>query len=639
MKKNFRVITMVLFFLMISAAAHGSEILKESWLAFERKGTIFGYEHIKMNADGSGKLRYDVERGYKIDVVGVSQQDISEKGVFITDKDLVPVSFELKDEYKVKRSMITGTVKDGKLNVKYDDLSGGINERTFPAADLYFEVSVADLIVKRASEKNFAFNIFDLHNIRSVAVKIIKAGGGTLEAEVATRGNMPEIMTITADGRVVRSVRAVETLNKADNKTYQTDEKVAGKIKAVANDDSDLTIKVDKITGNIYKVKTARVAVKWMNIPVTDFALIDNRQSVLSEKCAAGVYEVTLELKKVSLDTVPVAIAAPAVGMEKYTGEDEFIITSDKAVAKLAKKLDAGPSDAVKSVKNILKWINDNIKTNFIAETLSAPEILKKKCGKCSENSIIFAALARSLKIPAKVSLGVMNTGAVWMGHMWNEVYIGGKWIAVDASSGEFVSGMTHIKFTESDTIDGTQNVRMKLIDNLDISILDMENEPARTDIKSGIAGNTYTSAEYNCRISVPGEGWKLEEKKVGNIITLSAKPAGSDEVDFALVMFSVPQGLSPKTIMDGRISAISGRVKDFKKISESEAKIAGIAAARVRFSQTAGMIIKSVLINENTMLLQNTEGYLFACIAPEDKFKKYEADFKKIIASFELIK
>jgi len=325
--------------------------------------------------------------------------------------------------------------------------------------------------------------------------------------------------------------------------------------------------------------------------------------------------------------------------MEKYTGEDEYIIFSDKTVAKLAKKLDAGPSDAVKSVKNILKWIGDNIKTNFIAETLSAPEILKKKCGKCSENSIIFAALARSLKIPVKISLGVMNTGAMWMGHMWNEVYIGGKWIAVDASTGNFVSGMTHVKFTESDTIDGTQNVRVKLIDNLDISIIDMQNEPPRKDVVSGITKNTYTSAEYNCRISVPGDSWKLEEKKVGNIITLSAKPAGSDEVDFALVMFSVPQGLSPKTIMDGRISAISGKVKNFKKIDESERKIAGVAAERVRFSQTAGIIVTSTLVNDNTMLLQNTEGYLFACIAPEDKYKKYEADFKKIIASFELIK
>jgi len=298
MKKNFAVIMTVLFSLIISVAAHGAGVLKESWLAYERKGTIFGYEHVKIEANGADKLRYDVERAYKVDVVGVSQQDISEKGVFITDNNFIPVSFELKNEYKVKKSIITGSVKDGKFNVKYDDLSGGVNERSFPTAGLYFEVSLPDLIIKRAAEKNFSFNIFDLHNIRSVAVKVLKSEGGTVEAEVEVRGNMPEIMKITADGRIASSLRAIETLNKVDNKTYQTDEKVAGKLKAVVNDDSDLTIKVDKITGNIEKVRTAKVALKWMNIPVTDFSLTDNRQTVVSEKCEAGRYEVTLELKK-----------------------------------------------------------------------------------------------------------------------------------------------------------------------------------------------------------------------------------------------------------------------------------------------------------------------------------------------------
>ncbi len=639
MKKNFYVIMIILASLLISVTAGGAGILKESWLAYERKGTIFGYEHVKMNADGADKLKYDIERGYKIDVVGVSQQDIKEKGVFITDKNFVPVSFELKDKFKVKTSMITGSVADGKLKVKYDDLSGGVNEISFPLKDLYFEVNIPDLIARRASEKNFSFNIFDLHNIRFVAVKVLKDNKGTVEAEVTMRGNMPEIMEITADGRVISSRRAIETLNRVDNKSYQTDEKVVGKLKAVANDDSDLTIKIDKNTGNVNKVIKAKVAVRWMNIPAEDFALIDNRQTVVSQKCEAGRYEVTLELKKTFLDTAPVAIAPPAVGLEKYIGESEYIITSDKDVIKLAKKLDAGSSDAVKSVRNILKWIKDNIKTNFIAETLSAPEILKKKCGKCSENAILFASLARALKIPVKISLGVSNTGAMWMGHMWNEVYIGGKWIAVDPSTGDFVSGITHIKFIDSDTIDGTQNVRTKLIDNLDISIIDFENEPARSDIKSGISGNTYTSAEYNCRISVPNKKWKLKEDKIGNIITVSAKPGENEAVDFAIVMFSVPQGLSPKTILDGRISALSGKMKDFKKISDGETKIAGIPAVRIRFSQTAGKIRTMTIINENTILLQNTEGYLFACIAPETEYNKYEADFKKMIASFELIK
>lgn len=626
---------LLLFLPVLHPAFAGA--LKESWLAFERKGTVFGYEHVKMSAPDDEKIEYFVERAFKIDVVGMSQQEITESVSLITDKNLAPVSFDYSSSYKIKSEKITGAAVDGKFKVRYDDTCGGVRERTFDAAGVYFDVSIPDVILKRASEKEFSFKIFDLRNIREVGVKVLK-NEGTLEAEVAVTGNMPENMAIASDGRIISSVRAVETLKKVDNRTYQADEKIKGKIAVIMNDDSDLTVDIDKPLGNVNKIKKAKIAVRWMNIPFSDFALEDNRQKIVSDKFENGVYEVALELSRVVPDSSAVAISAPAPGMEKYISESEYITPADTAVVELANKLAAGETDAVKIIKNILKWIDENIETDFIAETLSAPEVLKQKRGKCSENAILFAALARSLKMPAKLSLGVMNAGGRWMGHMWNEVYLDGKWIAVDPSPGEFVSGATHIKFIDSDTVDGTQNVRVKLIDNLGISIVDIESESVKAGVQTGINGSVYTNAEYGCRISFPKAGWKIVEEKKGDIVTISAKPDGAEGIDFALVIFSVPGSMSSKTIIDGRLSALSSMMKDFKKISESAAKVSGREAARVRFTHTAGKKNKVTLVNDNTVLSDDGSGFLFACITPEGEFEKYEKEFEKIIASFELL-
>jgi transglutaminase-like putative cysteine protease len=610
---------------------------RESWLAFERKGTAFGYEHLKAGAPDDKTIEYRVERAFKVDVVGMSQQDIKENATLITDKNLNPLSFIYTGSYKVKSEKITGAVEGGKLNVTYDDECGTVSKKTFDAAGLYFDLCLADILLSRASEKAFSVNIFDMRYIRRVDVRVLK-NEGTIEAEVSVEGNMPENVIIDPQGGVISSTRAVETLNGAGGKTYRTDEKIKDKIAVVPNDDTDLTVEIDKPLGNMKKIKTAKIAVRWMNIPLQDFVLTDNRQKVVAEKYENGIYEVALELSRIDAGALPSGAVEPASDMQKYIGETEFITPADTAVVELANKLAAGESDAVKIVDNILKWVNVNIKTDFIAETLSAPQVLKKKRGKCSENAILFAALARALKIPAKLSLGVTNAGGRWMGHMWNEVYIGGKWIAVDASPGEFVSGASHIKFIDSDTVNGTQNVRIKLIDNLGISVIDFESEKAPAGVKTGLAANIYTNAEYGCRISLPASGWKLSEEKKGDIATVTAKPDGADGVDFALVIFSAPGNMSAKTIIDGRLSALASMLEDYKKISEGAVKISGLEGVRVRFVHKAGKKNVINLVNENTMLAYEGAGYLLACLAPEGEFEKYEKEFEKIIASFELL-
>jgi len=71
-------------------------------------------------------------------------------------------------------------------------------------------------------------------------------------------------------------------------------------------------------------------------------------------------------------------------------------------------------------------------------------------------------------------------------------------------------------------------------------------------------------------------------------ILTVLIKPKEEENVTFALVLFALPPGMSAKTILDTRVNAISGMVKNFKKLEEGQIQIAGRTVPRVVFQQSA---------------------------------------------------
>ena len=236
---------------------------------------------------------------------------------------------------------------------------------------------------------------------------------------------------------------------------------------------------------------------------------------------------------------------------------------------------------------------------------------------------------------------GDLYAGGKWMGHMWDEVYIGGRWIAVDAGYNCFVSGPTHVKFVESPTVMGTQNVRTKLVDNLILEVVDYKNESSsgEINIKTGVDGLKYRNGEFRCEISAPGSGWAVKEMKTPGATMVMINMPGNDGVQFALVLFAAPANMGAEKILKSRVSVIATKAAEFKQLEEGTAEIAARSASKIVFSQLAGKTNKKTLINENYMIVENSNGYLFAVIAPKDELEKYRPDFDKIFKSFGILK
>lgn len=132
--------------------------------------------------------------------------------------------------------------------------------------------------------------------------------------------------------------------------------------------------------------------------------------------------------------------------------EDAQVIAHmQKAVGKL--------TDPWAKAVAIEDWVAKNLRNkNFSTAFAPASEVARTLQGDCSEHSVLVAAMCRAAGVPARCVIGLVyaeNIGgdATKYGfgpHMWNEVFVNGRWVALDAAYHQSDVDATHIKVSES---------------------------------------------------------------------------------------------------------------------------------------------------------------------------------------------
>jgi hypothetical protein len=357
----------------------------------------------------------------------------------------------------------------------------------------------------------------------------------------------------------------------------------------------------------------------------------------------------------------------------------------------------AGETDGWVATQKILAWVFAYIQPDLIPQTLSTEEILTQKRGKCVEYAVLFAAIARAAGLPTRMALGERYQDGAWVGHMWNEVWLG-EWIAVDASHNQITPDALLLKFVDSDTVMGTQKVRTGLIGQLGIIIEDVkvpqEEIPAVAVLKTGIADNLYTNAEFRCRIQAPA-GWKMiETKEQGTPLLVMQKPDDPSSTAI-LVLSSVPFGTTAEQILQSRIQLTKAAVEEFTLIRQEQTTLGGTAISKGALSESVSsdntidknnsndnVSSESVLgennpgdntfnnsyssksissasvseaypvsvgawsfsyqgsktCQENWIRIQNDFLYLFVFTAPEIKWEDYQSVFQEIRNKFQIL-
>ena len=447
---------------------------RDSWVKLERNGNGYGFDHISTQKLDDGNIKYNIRQHIKTDIAGYSPQDIIQEGYYIVDGELSPVEMDLNIKSRSKEISLRGFCENGNMCVTVSDGNGTKDVREFPFNEVYFEVVMGKLIFKNKDQKNFKLKVFNPIELRvneyDVCVQEIK--NGDLEATVRERITMKYAMD--KRGRI-KEINFVELKSRA----YLTTALDAQKIDYLNTANGlTLTLKDTQVFPDIYNIVQANFKIQWKDIPIENFRFDDNRQKLMSQTCDERGSQAFLEYRR----PLPPAkrIEMPVLGdrFSPFLKETEYIKPGDPLIQKTMEDIRGDEKDAFTYIHMLLLWMYDNIKTEYIAETLSGPDVLKRKSGKCTEYTTLFASLARAAGVPTRVVFGEAANGKDWTGHLWCEVWLG-EWTAVDAAHGIFVTGPTHIKFIDSPTVLGTHKIRWKLVDNLQIEILDYDEEKA----------------------------------------------------------------------------------------------------------------------------------------------------------------
>jgi Transglutaminase-like superfamily len=118
----------------------------------------------------------------------------------------------------------------------------------------------------------------------------------------------------------------------------------------------------------------------------------------------------------------------------EYLRPNALLQSDDPEVERTARGVAEGELDPWKVAMALQKWTFENMHFDTGIAIAPASEVVRDRHGTCMGYSILLASLARAANIPSRLKLGYVYDGGIWGGHAWVEVFIRGKWVAIDAA-------------------------------------------------------------------------------------------------------------------------------------------------------------------------------------------------------------
>jgi transglutaminase/protease-like cytokinesis protein 3 len=162
--------------------------------------------------------------------------------------------------------------------------------------------------------------------------------------------------------------------------------------------------------------------------------------------------------------TLEVTTASPFVGeagpetlAAEFFHSNPMITSTDNRVIALAKRAVGRETDPWAKAQAITRWVGKNLRDkNFETSFAPADEVARTLSGDCTEHAVLTAAMCRAEGVPARVATGLVYASSLggFGFHMWNEVYVNRRWVAIDSAFDETEVDAVHLKLSDS-SLDG----------------------------------------------------------------------------------------------------------------------------------------------------------------------------------------
>ncbi len=124
-------------------------------------------------------------------------------------------------------------------------------------------------------------------------------------------------------------------------------------------------------------------------------------------------------------------------------------LPADNEKIRILAQRNVGSGSDEKKIINLALFVNKLLKDRVVLEPQTVLETIEKKRGDCSEHSELLATLLRASGIPARTVTGLYFNKKLggYIGHMWVETAVDGKWIPVDAALKHMPTDCRYIRF------------------------------------------------------------------------------------------------------------------------------------------------------------------------------------------------
>ncbi len=641
----------VVFFVVFSASANPK--VRDQWLAYLEGDQRFGSQRAQVTELPDGNYLYLIESRFKVDPFGERRQQITFRGEYVVNRDLGLVSIQSELDMESGTVKTSGVVENGVFSLSITS-SGETKESTIqlePADRIVVDVALEDWLASLADEDE------------SSSRKILDSDGWTLRDYVATRsdhgkeGSTWDIEIAGSSRQITlrRDANGVTTdlvVRNPDAHLVRCTEQEAKEIDYIDVDPRLLlNFPLDRDIGALSHLTSLTVKLSWLEIPFEEFELSDRRQRLVEKTEDEGNFSAVLKISRPAVIEDNMNYPVKGKEFEGSLAESDCIKPHHEEIMKAARSVVQGQDTALNAVKALSAWVSGYIDGKMIPETLTGPEVLARKTGKCTEYATLFASLARSLGIPTRMALGERLVRDKWMGHMWNEAYVG-QWISVDATVDEVGESLALLKFIHSDTVAGTQSIRWKLTESLKIEVVEHEIDPVSeankvseanpvseaNTVRTGIVNRTYTNVDFECRVTAPVPSWKIEPKTSSSDVTVRFRIPDKNKVALHFLAFNFREGADPKVVTDGRLQSFRSTQKEFELLLDDPLPVNGSKGQTTRFNfQVPSQEGEANHFRVTEVVwTRGSFGYLLNLVAPQDLHDELLADFEKLLFSFE---
>jgi len=470
--------------IFLSGTVYSQEEVQKLFMGIKLNNVLCGYSEIFIrDAEKEGKYIMEIVQNTYISFKALGK-DIEQQQMFTYHIDKRTGNFIYHDSYTrqgehetagimkvIGDSIYINDTINGELKIAY------LPEGTILPNTIYYSYILDDLGIN--NKASVTYHVFDVRSGEARNVIYKKLGGGKLELE---EEEYESVIVGETDSETGMEIKYWIDVNsglrlKMESKTgisiYLSDISIKDKL-GVGNWDENIFIKTNKYIRNIKTIASMEVEAELSPIPFPSREDLNYPGQVfkgdLKDNLIKGIFMVNHQ----KYDGQNAEIFNSDIRFDSETQEyleaDDMIQSDKPELVQLAGEITEGSKDYWEATLRLSNWVADNIDGSILFGT--AYETYKRGEGACGSQSMLLAALCRSVGIPARVVWGCLyipEYGGGFGSHGWNEIYMGedAGWIPLDVTINEtdyinsghlrlgiFKTSVTLINFFKMDILD-----------------------------------------------------------------------------------------------------------------------------------------------------------------------------------------